>query len=141
MREGGQEYQRGIGQNYQMLTIHQFCDSVGEWFLTAAVLQNFIDVATAVNIFTEWVPPGFPHANPLQGAEADNRNVRSGFTSRDRVAMERTGTDAATLDEEQKRDIDSADKHGLVYDSDPRRTSRSGSAVDHALDAAAVNDD
>ena len=140
MREGGQEYQRGISQNYQMLTIQQFCRRVGEWFLTAAVLKGAININEAQNIFIDWIPPGFPHANPLQGAEADTRNTRSGFTSRSRVAMERTGIDAATLDEEQKRDNESADSAGVIYDSDPRKTSRAGQAVEHELAQAAVND-
>lgn len=140
MREGGQEHQRGTAQNYQMPLIHQGCRPVGQWFLTAAVLQGIVTVEEARNIFVEWVSPGSPHANPLQGAEADNRTIRSGTTSRSRVAMERTGIDAATLDEEQMRDNESADEHGLVYDSDARKTSRSGSAVDQALDNSIVND-
>lgn len=140
MREGGQEYQRGIGQNYQMLTIHQFCRRVGEWFLTAAVLDGLINVNTAKNIFIDWVPPGFPHANPVQGVEADTRSVRSGFTSRNRVAMQVTGIDAATIDEEQKRDNSGAEENGLIYDSNPKSTSRSGAAVDHELANAAATE-
>ncbi len=138
MREGGQEYQRNIGQNYQMLIIHQLCRRVGEWFLTAATLEGIISVETAQNIFINWIPPGFPYANPLQGVEADIRATRAGFTSRTERAMQAYGSDAATIDEQQNMDNGSADQYGLIYDSDPRATSRSGSAVARELDKAAV---
>jgi len=133
IREGGQEYQRNIGQNYQMFIMHQFCRRVGEWFLAAAVLQDFISVQKAQQIFIEWVPPGFPHANPAQGAVADKTNIRIGIISRTMLAMKRTGMDAATIDEEQRRDNASADENGLIYDSDPRKTSNNGQAIEREM--------
>lgn len=144
MREGGQEYHRGIAQNYQMLLIHQLCLKAGQWFLEAAVLKGVVTATEAAKIFIDWVSPGVPHANPLQGTTADIRKVRAGFTSRTRVAMATEGIDAATIDAEQSKDNASADELSLIYDSDARHTALSGQAVDHEIDqalAASVVDD
>lgn len=141
MREGGQEYQRGIKQNYQMLLEQQMCFKVNNWFIQAAVFAGRITATEAAQVFVKNVPPGFPYANPLQGVEADIRAVRAGFKSRTDVAMQTGGTDAETIDRENAADQQSATDNELVYDSDATQRTRSGGEIDNELAASAVEDD
>ena len=141
MREGGQEFQRGIKQNYQMLLEQQMCFKVNNWFIQGAVFAGVVTATEAAQVAVKNVPPGFPYANPLQGVEADSRAVRAGFKSRNDVAMETGGTDAETIDRENAADQQSATANELVYDSDATRRTRSGGEIDNELAASAVEDD
>ena len=52
--------------------------------------------------------------------------IRLGLESRSQAVGER-GTDVETLDEEISEDNKRADEKGLIFDSDPRKTTQGGS--------------
>lgn len=133
MREGNSEFNRKLAHFYQDPLIHQFCERVADWFIEFAVLQGTINVDEALNIDTQWVLPAIPSANPLQDVESGIRATRAGFTTRDREAMSRYGTDASDIDEENIRSNERVDDNGLRYDSDARYTTRSGNKSDQVL--------
>ena len=56
---------------------------------------------------------------------AEQMAVRNGFKSRSMVVAEQ-GEDVETVDHEIAEDNERADGLGLVFDSDPRKTEKSG---------------
>lgn len=72
-----------------------------------------------------WIGQGWRYVNPAQEEAADQTAVRSGHKSRRRVVSER-GDDVEMVDREIAADNARADKLGLVFDTDPRKTSAAG---------------
>lgn len=71
------------------------------------------------------VPQGWDYINPLQDIAAQRAEVRSGFTSRSRIAARR-GENIETIDAELAADNARADALGLTLDADPRKVSQAG---------------
>jgi capsid protein len=68
---------------------------------------------------TRWIPQGWKHIHPLQDVQADREEVRAGFASRSQKVSER-GSDAETVDRENRTDNQRATDEGLAYTSDGR---------------------
>lgn len=78
-------------------------------------------------IGVEWAPPRFESVNPKQDADADLAEVRAGFATRSQKIAAR-GYDPEEVLDEWAKDAAAADAASLVFDSDPRRVAKAGSA-------------
>jgi lambda family phage portal protein len=122
---------RPIQRNVFMI---QMCRPTFRWFVGDGVLSGALPIkASAFNAkpraFTraEWIPPAMPSLDPLKDVQADTAEVRAGFASREEKALAR-GKKLSELDAAIQRSNRSADEHGLVLDSDPRRVTKGASA-------------
>lgn len=73
-----------------------------------------------------WVPQGWAYIHPVQDVQSKELEVRAGFRSRSEV-VSAAGDDVEQVDAEIAADNARADEAGLIFDSDPRKTTRSGS--------------
>jgi lambda family phage portal protein len=127
--------------------VFQFCRPIARRWLDVAVLSDALTIDGYFSnrrIFRriKWRPDGWPWVDPVKDQLAEQMSVRNGFKSRSRVIAER-GDDVETVDAEIKEDNDRADELGLVFDSDPRRTSASGSiqkAIDETIQSSLNNE-
>ena len=76
----------------------------------------------------------------VQDVNSEVKAVRAGFKSRSAVVLG-SGEDPEQVDREQKDDNERADKAGLTYDSDPRRTNASGARQGTKTGAESADDD
>ena len=132
IRAGLLEFRRRIEQLQRDIIIFQFCRRVSHAWMDAAVLSAAISLLDYVNprrrrIYRriKWRPDGWPWVDPQKDLAAAKDSVRSGFSSRSKMIAEK-GDDVETIDRENAADNARADKLGLVYDTDPRKTSRTG---------------
>jgi lambda family phage portal protein len=91
------------------------CDTVGAWFLEAALLMN--EKVDGVKI--EWTPPARPMIDMGKEIEANKTAIRSGQKSLSGVLREQ-GLDPKAHLEEIARDAKMLDDLGLKLDCDPR---------------------
>lgn len=70
----------------------------------------------------DWVAPGWRYVNPAQELAAEKDAIRSGLSSRQKVARSH-GDDVEIIDKQNAEDQARADAAGLVYDTDPRKVS------------------
>jgi capsid protein len=88
----------------------------------------------AARIGVEWSPPRFDAVDPLKDATADLIAMRSGtLTLAQAIARQGYNPDAVLA--EHAAMAKKLDASGLVFDSDPRRTAKSG--IQQQQDAAA----
>ena len=123
-RLGKLKYQRAVSVWQWLMFIPQFCGSVERWFLDAL---EFLGEDTR-GVSMKWTPPRFPMMDPATEYPAIRDAVRSGqMTPSD--AVEETGEDFDTFIERWAANAALIDKHGLVFDSDPRKVTSVGNAV------------
>ncbi|MGE0717189.1 MAG: phage portal protein [Alphaproteobacteria bacterium] len=131
IRAGLNEFQRRAERWQHHVVAHQLCRPIWARFLRAAFLSGRLPVPAGYAEDprpwrrVEWVAPGWRYVNPLQEAAADQMEMRSGTRSRRQVVASR-GDSVERLDREIAADAARADRLGLVFDSDPRRTAGSG---------------
>lgn len=130
IRSGLNEMQRIWEQFQNQILVHQFCQPVYRAFIRHAVMNGVLDAQDFALMphkyfKVKWLAPGWPYVNPQQEAQADLLSIRSGTTSRTRVAARR-GNDVRELDREIEKDNKRADQNNFVFDSDPRKTNKSG---------------
>ena len=117
-------FRRKFGQHQSNVMIPQFCERVWEWWLDVAELADMLAVDDDMRDESH-MPPRMDWVDPRADVDAEAKAVRNGFKTRDQVVASQGG-DLDEFDEARARENASADKHGLVYDSDPRRTSAVG---------------
>jgi lambda family phage portal protein len=125
-RAGLNEFRRMIDQVQWQIVIPMFCDRIWGWFIEAAQLAGLLPVTAEIP--AEWAPPRFESVNPLQDAQADLLEVRAGFASLQQKIAAR-GYDPAEITGEWQAMAQEMDDKGLIFDSDPRRTSKAGMPV------------
>jgi lambda family phage portal protein len=130
IRAGLLEFRRRVGQLQREIIIFQFCRRVSNAWMDAAVLSGAINIPgyfAARRLFRriKWRPDGWAWVDPVKDQKAASDGVRSGFTSRSKVVAEK-GDDVETIDRENAEDNARADQLGLVYDTDPRKTGKTG---------------
>lgn len=121
-RAGLNEFRRMVDQVQWQIIIPMFCERIWDWFCDAAFVAGLIETA---DVPVEWAPPKFESVNPKQDAETDLIEVRAGFASRSQMIAKR-GYDPRQLEEEVAQDNAESDRLSLIFDSDPRKTSRQG---------------
>jgi len=123
-RVGLNEFRRMVEQLQWQTVIPMFCDRVWGWFIEAAQLAGSLPDG---DIPVEWAPPKFESVNPLQDVQADQLEVRAGFsTLRQQIA--RRGYDPDKVLAEIAETGALLDALGIVVDTDPRRVSKAGQA-------------
>ncbi len=138
IRAGLLEFRRRVQQLQLEILIHQFCRPTARAFMDAAVISGALPLRDYYEnprkyLNIKWRPDGWPWVDPVKDQLAEQMAVRNGFKSRAQVVAERGG-DVETVDREIAEDNARADSLGLIYDSDPRQTKKSG-AIQTATDA------
>ena len=130
IRAGLLEFRR-LCQQIQMQTlVFQFCRPVARYWMDQAVLSGALSIPDYSRRSRQykrivWRPDGWPWVDPQKDQKAEIMAIRSGLKSRSQSIAE-NGGDIETVDKEIAEDNARADKDGLVFDSDPRKTTSTG---------------
>lgn len=107
------------------LLVPQFC---------LPVMRRWLELARSLDLVPDsgeqdprWVGPSLPLLDPQREIAGLRDAIRAGLISRSE-AVRRSGWSSETVDAENSRDNERADRLGLVYDSDARRVSAQGQA-------------
>jgi lambda family phage portal protein len=130
IRAGLLEFRRRCQMLQQQTIAFQFCRPVANRWLDVVFVAGILNLPGYVRDKRtyrriEWRPQGWTWVDPLKDIMAELLAVRSGFKSRSTVIAEQ-GYDREVVDQQIAEDNASADRLGLAFDSDPRRTEKSG---------------
>lgn len=119
---GLETYKRTIDELQWNVIIPMLLEPIWDWFCEAAYLagkikQRYVPV--------EWSPPRFPSADEAKDITARVNAIRAGLMS-PLTAIGETGytPDEVIADYVEWNKL--LDKHGLIFDTDPRRMSQAG---------------
>jgi lambda family phage portal protein len=132
IRAGLLEFRRRCEALQWHTIIFQLCQPVAKRWLDIAVGSGAIRIPGYFKnrrIYTriDWRPQGWKWVDPLKDGMAAQLAVRCGFTSRSAVVAEQ-GYDSEQVDQQVASDNNRADQNELIYDSDPRKTQKSGTS-------------
>jgi len=128
IRAGLNEYQRRTEPIQKGVVAFLLCRRVWETVVTEAIATGALSAPDGYLknprpwLRAEWVAPGWRYVNPSQEIAAEKDAVRSGFTSRQKVARGH-GADVEDIDRQNSEDQKRQDDLGLVYDTDARKVS------------------
>jgi len=134
IRAGLLEFRRRMEAIQHGVLVHQMCRPVWNAWLDQAVLSG----AIAAPGFTQrrreyaackWIAQGWQWVDPEKEFKAMLLAIRAGLMSRSE-AISAFGMDAEDVDREIAADNARADELGLIFDSDPRRTSKDGGSAE-----------
>jgi lambda family phage portal protein len=134
IRAGLLEFRRRMEAIQHGVLVHQMCRPVWNAWLDQAVLSGTI----AAPGFTQrrreyaackWIAQGWQWVDPEKEFKAMLLAIRAGLMSRSE-AISAFGMDAEDVDREIAADNARADELGLIFDSDPRRTSKDGGSAE-----------
>jgi len=143
IRAGMLEFRRRCEMVQHGVLVHQLCRPVWAAWMKQAVLAGALDAPGFARggaarrrqyLAAKWVPQGWQWVDPEKEFKAMLLAIRSGLMSRSE-AISANGYDAEDVDREIAADNQRADDLGLIFDSDPRYTSREGSSRDAVEDA------
>jgi len=139
IRAGLTEFRRMCTSMVNNTIIRQLCRPVAQAWLESAVLTGAISIPDFTDnrrkyYRIKWQPEAFDWVDPAKEQEAYKDAVRCGFMSRDQV-IATLGSDAEVVDAQNAADNERADRYGLIYDSDPRRTAKNGAKQNDGTDA------
>jgi lambda family phage portal protein len=134
IRAGLIEFYRRIEQIQRRVLVYQFLRPIWrEWF-EVAVLSGRVSIPSGESsnirklLRPRWTTPGREYVDPEKEVKAAILRVRAGFSTREMEIAKFSGRNAEELEKEFKREMDRADAMDVVYDSDPRKVSRTGAA-------------
>lgn len=130
IRAGLLEFRRRAEALQAHLIVHQWCRRIAAKWLDVAVTSGALRLANYWQnrdrlLAIDWIAPKWSWVDPLKEVTADLLEVRGGLAPRSEKAGER-GWSLEQLDAEIDKGNKSADRYGLVLDSDPRITSKNG---------------
>lgn len=120
-RMGWLEFQRQLENWRWHMIIPDICDRVWDWFLEAAELEGY----NIQGMEAQWTAPRREMINPDQETRAMILGVRGGLMSQPE-AIRQLGDDPERVLAEQVEFNEKLDKHGLVFDTDARKTTQAG---------------
>lgn len=123
-RLGRLTFKRAVDTWQWLMFIPQFCAAIERWFIDAAEMEGH-DV-TGVSM--RWTPPKHEMLDPASEVPANRDAVRSGQKTPSQVVRE-NGDDPDTFFAELAADLKMLDDLGIILDSDPRRVTQVGNAV------------
>lgn len=137
------EYRRWAEMIQWQVFVFQFCQPVAVRWMEVGVATGTLPISAADfnanrEIYTDiqWSPPKWALIDPVKDITADIMDVRAGFASRSSKIVERGGN-PSVVERQTIEDNKRADDGGLVFDSDPRKVSQSGtSQTNQVVDAA-----
>jgi lambda family phage portal protein len=122
-------FKRKLERHQFNIVVFQYCLPILRRWAEIGMISGIIKPPKGVTIDdiceAEWMPPAHAYINPVQDVQAQNLEVRSGFTSRAQKVSER-GYDVEDIDNENRTDSERADNYGLVYDSNAKHVSQAG---------------
>jgi len=134
IRAGMLEFRRRCEMVQHGVLVHQLCRPVWAAWMKQAVLSGALDAPGFARggaarrrqyLQAKWIPQGWQWVDPEKEFKAMLLAIRSGLMSRSE-AISAFGYDAEDVDREIAADNQRADDLGLIFDSDPRRTSKDG---------------
>ncbi|MBF0213044.1 MAG: phage portal protein [Magnetococcales bacterium] len=133
IRAGMVEFRRRMEQWQTSIIIHQFCRPVWKRWMDLAVLSGALEAPGYTGRRLEyqavkWIPQGWAWVDPQKEFTSIIMAIRAGLMSRDE-AVASYGYDAEEIDREIAASNTRSDELGLTFDSDPRRRTRTGAAV------------
>ncbi|MGI4880451.1 MAG: phage portal protein, partial [Janthinobacterium lividum] len=124
-RLGRLNFKRSV-ETWQWLTfIPQFCEPAGQWFLDAAVMMG----ENVDNCVFKWTTPAVEMMDPASEVPAKVKEIRAGLTTLQEAIRERGLDPDAVLREYAATDA-LLDQYKMTLDSDPRRVTQVGNALD-----------
>lgn len=144
IRAGLLEFRRRAEALQAHLIVHQWCRRIAAKWLDVAVTSGRLQIANywqrrSQLLAIDWIAPKWSWVDPLKEVTADLLEVRGGLAPRSEKAGER-GWSLDLLDAEIAKGNASADKYGLVLDSDPRITAKNG-GLQKVLEALAATEE
>lgn len=123
------EFRRRCAMWQHHLVVFQWCRPILRRWAELAVLSGRVRLPAGVTVGqvarAKWVPQGWAYIHPVQDVQSKELEVRAGFKSRSSV-VSAAGDDVEQVDAEIASDNTRADGLGIILDSDPRKTTRSG---------------
>lgn len=119
---GLETYKRTIDEIQWKILIPMLCQPIWDWFCEAAFLAGKIKART---VPVEWSPPRFISADEAKDIAARVAAMRSGLLS-PLTAIAETGYTPDEVIADYVEWNKMLDKHGLIFDSDPRHMSQAG---------------
>jgi lambda family phage portal protein len=134
LRAGRQAFRRRLEAAQWQMLIPGLCEPLWNAFIRAAQLAGRLP-PRAEAWRAEWHPPRLEFVDPLKDAQAEVMMVRAGLKTMPQALAE-LGRDPVAHVAEAREWNERVDDAGLILDSDPRRTARTGTAHDAAQNAA-----
>ena len=136
IRAGMLEFRRRCEMVQHGVLVHQLCRPVWAAWMKQAVLSGALTAPGFARggrrreyLAAKWIPQGWQWVDPEKEFKAMLLAIRSGLMSRSE-AISAFGYDAEDVDREIAADNQRADDLGLIFDSDPRRTSKDGGSAE-----------
>lgn len=124
-RQGINEFRRTITMFQRQVLVPMWCRPIWRWFTEYGELEGLFETEDG-RIPVKWISPRFESVDPLKDTQADILEVRSGFSTLGQQ-VSRRGLDPEELVDEWARMGERLDDMELIFDTDPRRTTRAGS--------------
>lgn len=130
IRAGLLEFRRRCEMIQHGVIVHQLCRPVWSAWMDQAVLSGALRAPGFVRnrrtyLACKWIPQGWQWVDPLKEFQSMLLAIRAGLMSRSE-AISTFGYDAEDVDREIAADQARADELGLIFDSDPRHTTKTG---------------
>ena len=140
IRAGLLEFRRRCEALQWHIIIFQACQPIAKRWIDVAVGSGALRIPGYSKnrrnyIRIDWRPQGWKWVDPLKDGMAAQLAQRNGWTSQAAIIAEQ-GNDAEMVDKQVAKDNKRHDEMGLVYDSDPRKTQKTGAA--QAADTAVM---
>lgn len=138
IRAGMLEFRRRCEMVQHSVLVHQMCRPVWAAWMKQAVLAGALDAPGFARggparrrqyLAVKWIPQGWQWVDPEKEYKAMLLAIRAGLMSRSE-AISGNGYDAEDIDREIAADNKRADDLGLIFDSDPRYTSKDGGSAE-----------
>jgi lambda family phage portal protein len=138
IRAGLLEFRRRCEMIQHGVLVHQLCRPVWSTWMEQAVLSGVLQAPGFVRnrrayLACKWIPQGWQWVDPLKEFQSMLLAIRAGLMSRSE-AISTFGYDAEDVDREIAADQKRADELGLIFDSDPRHTTKTGASAGHPTD-------
>ena len=147
IRAGMLEFRRRCEMVQHGVLVHQMCRPVWAAWMKQAVLAGALDAPGFARggaarrrqyLQVKWIPQGWQWVDPEKEFKAMLMAIRAGLMSRSE-AISAFGYDAEDVDREIAADNKRADDLGLIFDSDPRYTSKDGGSAEPNRSAVATD--
>jgi lambda family phage portal protein len=134
IRAGLLEFRRRCEMIQHGVLVHQLCRPVWAAWMEQAVLAGALQAPGFARggpakrreyLQAKWIPQGWQWVDPEKEFKAMLLAIRAGLMSRSE-AVSSFGYDAEDMDREIAADNARADAMGLIFDSDPRVTQKTG---------------